>query len=139
MDLESVRNALVNLVMELRREYLASPGCSVLRHWDQIQERLRAAARVSAGPEDLVTRLRSGLSLPAPSSRFSRSFRQLVEIVGPGKRERSALLAMIDREHSYILALARAEAERRRADRDEVDAAEAAVLDEILPIPEGAL
>lgn len=139
MNTDNVRGALVDLIMELRREYLASPGCSVLKHWDQIQERLRAAARVSAGPEDLVTRLRSGLNLAAPSSRFSKAFRLLVAAVGPERRDRGAMLALIDREHSYILALARAEAERRRADRDELDAAESAVLDEILPIPEGAL
>lgn len=134
--MEEIRSALVALIMDVRREYLASPGCSPLKHWDQIQERLRAAARVSEGPEDLVTRLRSGLSLAAPSSSSSRALRRLVELVGPERRGRSELLRMIDREHSYVMALARLEAERRRAGRDEMDAAEASILDEVLPIKE---
>lgn len=102
----------VALLLELRRAYLAA-GASALKHWDQLQSRMLAAARTTDSvPEWLAAMCRS-LQLGAPSSSTcsAASALQRAVVDGPGA---AAWLDMVEREYSYLLAKARLEAERRR-------------------------
>lgn len=99
----------VAVVLDLRAQYLRSGVANPLRHWDQIQSRMRAAARQSASPSEWATALLRRLQVGAPSSRLSASLRRLCD----GVSDSRSWLDLIEREHGYILARARLGAEQR--------------------------
>lgn len=110
---EKARTLTVEALLELRSAYLRTPGCNVLKHWDQLQDRMRASARSTATPEEWLTTMTRTLSLGAPQVDSSRSFRDLADFV----REHGAArewLDIIEREYGYIIAVARGVAEQRR-------------------------
>ena len=114
---ERLRTQTVEVLLEFRAAYLASPGANALKHWDQLQERLRAAARTTASPEEWATKMRRDLNLGASSSSGSRALIDLVHEV----TERSARrewLDLLEREHGYLIALARLTAEKRKETKD---------------------
>lgn len=110
---EAVRDAAVNLVMELRSEYLRA-GASALDHWDHLQSRLIFAVRTSESIEQAVTAYRMRLQLGAPSSSSSEAAVRLVDAADADARQ---ALELIESEVGLIMARARLEAERRKAAR----------------------
>lgn len=118
---ETKRRVLEDLVVEwllaTRAEYLASPQANVLKHWDQLQDRIRAAARTTASPEEWLTAVRKGLRLSAPSPASSRCSAALASEVQDETTAR-AFLALIEARHAYLLARARLAAEERKAVRE---------------------
>lgn len=126
---EVLREQIVLFVLAVRREYLRSPGVNVLKHWDQIRDRMRSAARRAESVADWATLVLRGLNLPSPRSDLSSILVGLTEHV----RRADALAEMLDlveREHGLILALARLRADDAREARalglDDGDAADAA-------------
>lgn len=111
---EEWRAQTVAVLLDLRAAYLAN-GASALKHWDQMLDRMRAAARTSASVEEWHTSMMRSLQLGAPSSGASSMLTTLVALVGP---YRSEWLDLIEREHGLLLAMARLEAERRRDVRE---------------------
>lgn len=109
---ETLRHLTVDVILEARRDYLRS-GASALRHWDQLQDRMRAAARTCRDPREWVTRLRRDLQLGPPDPASSRSCELLVQAVG-GPRETREWLDLVEREHGYLMALARLRAEEMK-------------------------
>ena len=114
----SKRDALlsktVNVVLELRRQYLAGGGNS-LKHWQQIHDRLRMAARTSGSVAEWLTRMQRALQIGVPSNSLSLAVAELsdeVECI-----PQPAWLDLLEREHAYVMALARLEAEDRKAQR----------------------
>lgn len=113
---EKLVRATRDVLLEVRAMYLAFGGNS-LRHWSQIQDRVRAATRTTTNPGEWVTRVMRDLQIPAPCSSLAHAIDSLcseVEDIGT-----IAWLDMVEREISYIIALMRLESERRRALRDE--------------------
>lgn len=111
--MELLRSLTVEAMLELRASYLRTPGCNVLKHWDQLTDRLRAAARSSASPEEWVTTMMRTLQLGAPREGSASRYRDLADFV----RERdaaSAWLDLLEREYGYIMAVARGVAEQRK-------------------------
>lgn len=119
---EPIRAALVNLLLALRSEYLAA-GANPLKHWDQLHERLRAAVVAAVSIPALVTALASSLKLQAPGSWRSSATVALADLATVAGIDE--VLAVIEEEHAYLIALARVEAEERRERRQERAAAEA--------------
>lgn len=111
---EAWRNLLVLVLLDLRAAYLAA-GASPLKHWDQLLDRMRASSRTSSSVEEWHTSMCRSLQLGAPSSAASSTLSELVLTVGP---YRSELLDLVEREHGYLMAKARLEAERRKDARD---------------------
>lgn len=114
---EKLRTLTVELLLELRVAYLGSPGANALKHWDQLQERMRAAARTTASPEEWATKMRRDLNLSAPSSLGSKVFVELVHEVTE-RNARRDWLDMVEREHGYLIALSRLSAEKRKEARE---------------------
>lgn len=114
---EKLRTETVEVLLDLRAAYLATAGANPLKHWDQLQDRMRAAARTCASPEEWVTKMARDLQLSAPSLTSSRSLLALVGEVSE-RHCRREWLDLVEREHGYLLALARLAAEQRRAARD---------------------
>jgi hypothetical protein len=112
---DAVRDAAVALLMEARAEYLAN-GANPLKHWDQLQDRLAAAMRTSGSAEQLVSTLRRGLNLSAPSSAFSNA---ATVLVGAMDADPMLWIGLLESELGYLMARARVEAERRKAAREE--------------------
>lgn len=106
-----VRDVAVGVVLAIRSAYLDS-GASILTHWDQIQDRMRAAARTSSSVEEWYTGLVRSLQLATLTKASSSEVIGLVEIVGADRR---AFLDLIEAEFGYIIAKARVTLERRRA------------------------
>ena len=111
---EALTDATVDVVMELRRQYLAG-GANALKHWDQITDRLRAATRTCAGPEEWVTKLCRDLQIAAPSSSLSSASETLAEMAR--RYGAAAWLALVEREYAFMIAKARRLAEERRAEK----------------------
>jgi hypothetical protein len=105
------------VLLEMRGMYLAA-GASPLKHWDQIQDRMRAATRTSTTPSEWCSRLLRDLALGAPSSSLSRSMDALYIAVSEVKA--SEWLDLVEREAGYVMAMARLEAERRRGEREDL-------------------
>ena len=110
---EKLRTATVEVILDLRSEYLRTSGCNVMKHWDQIADRLRAAARTSATAEQWCTAMRRGLQLSGPSKGSSASFFELVSTVVEGGYE-GVWLKMLDEEWGYLMAKARLISEQRK-------------------------
>lgn len=119
---DRVRAATVELVLDLRAEYLAT-GANALPHWDQLLDRMRASARSTSSVVSWITAVSRGLGLGAPSERRGQSTVALVEAVGP---DDAAFLDLVENEHAYLLALARRAARERREERAARRAAEGA-------------
>lgn len=113
---EALSDATVDVVMELRRQYLAG-GANALKHWDQITDRMRAATRTTSGPEEWCTKLCRDLQIAAPSSGLSSSLESLAEMVRRSPGGARAWLALVEREYAYMIAKSRRLAEERRAER----------------------
>lgn len=113
---ERWRRLTVDLAMAVRSEYLAS-GASALSHWDQIKDRMLAAARTTQGASEWVTALCRRLSLAAPGKPLSGATEALVsDVESGGPRGELEFLAFVEAEYGLILARARLEGERRRAE-----------------------
>lgn len=113
MEMDRVREETVSLIMAMRSEYLQA-GASPLKHWDQLQDRMRAAARQSANVPQFVTSMSRSLSLGAPSNDRSLVIDSLTILVG---EESSKWLDLVEEEHSYLMALCRLEAQQRKNNR----------------------
>ena len=126
-DLERLRTMTVELLLDLYRQALQA-GWNPLDLWDQISNRLRAAARTTTSPEEWASQMLRSLKIAAPNKYSSASLADLAAHV----RERGwarVWLDLLGREHGYLVALARKLNEERKAERL---AAAAAVVD---PVP----
>jgi len=107
-----------DMILEVRRMCLQR-GASPLKLWDLLHDRTRAASRTCANAQELATNLMRNLQIAAPSSRLSHSMAAMAEavrVVGD-----APWLDLLEREHGYVIAVARLEAERRRDGRKEIE------------------
>ena len=115
---QALRAATVEVVLALRAAYLAADRKRALKHWTQIEERMRFSAKTSATPEEWVTAMKRGLQIGTTSSSLSSATVRLAdEVATLGPRGASRWLDMIERELGYIVAMARLEAEDRAEKR----------------------
>jgi hypothetical protein len=113
---EKLRTLTTELVLAVRSEYLRSGHGNVLKHWEQLETRLRAAAATCTRPEDLGTRYARSLQLVGLSKNCSRVLAELADYV----RENDCSidwLQLIEDESAYIMALARLQSEARNEQR----------------------
>lgn len=114
---EATREKLVTLTVEvllvMRSAYLQTGSANSMKNWEILQSRARAAARTSASPEEWATKLQRDLQV---ASLRSSSCQALVDLVHEVTERgcRSEWLDLLDREHGYLIALARLTAERRK-------------------------
>jgi len=115
---ERLRTLTTDLVLQVRSEYLRSGHGNVLKHWEQLETRLRAAASTSSNPEELVTRYARSLQLVGLGKESCRVLAELADYV----REHGCAtewLELIDQESAYLMALARLQSEQRKEAREE--------------------
>ncbi|MGH8630894.1 MAG: hypothetical protein ACREU7_09050 [Burkholderiales bacterium] len=112
---EDLRGYTVGLILEFRSEYLAA-GASPLKHWTQLQDRIRAAARQSTDVPTWATAVARSLGLGAPTKDRSSTTAQLHDLVRDNDCA-AQWLQMVEDEHAYLLAQARLIAEQQRARR----------------------
>ena len=110
---ERLRNLTVEVLLDVRGAYLKTPGCNVLKHYDQIQDRMRAAARQASSPEEWVTTMTRTLQLSSPTTATSHSFRDLADAVREMRAARE-WLDLVEVEFGYLMAVARGAAEKRK-------------------------
>lgn len=111
---DRVIDAVVELLLEARREYLAG-GANALKHWQQIHDRALLATRTSQRISEWVSALSHGLQLGSPSSSRSSATMALANEVDADDAE---AIDLIEDELGYIMARCRLEAERRRDERE---------------------
>lgn len=123
---ELLEQLTVLLLLELRRAYLQTPGCSVLKHWDQLQSRSLAAAKMAQDPGEWATQVMRRLQIQSPGKWLSLRLLELQsEVTALGSGGPGAWLDLVEREVGYLFARCREEAEKRKDRREEEDAAEA--------------
>jgi hypothetical protein len=115
---ERLRTATVELLLAVRTEYLRTPGANPLKHWEQLANRSLSAARTSATPEEWATQLQRRLQIPNMLSSGCSALMDLVHVVTELKAA-SAWLALVEREHGYLMAQTRLIAEQRADARAE--------------------
>ena len=113
MNEDQVRQATVRLLHALRNEFLRD-GANSLKHWEQIHDRMRAAARMTTTVPEWVTHVQRGLGLAGASAAFSARTRDLSVAVGTAHQE---FLDLVEREHGYLMALTRLAADEARRER----------------------
>lgn len=109
---EAMREATIAWILAARWEYLGTTGCNVLRHWDQIQDRVRAASRMADDVPSWTTNVARALSLGAPAPERAKATGELAAAVG---KHALAWLDLVEEEHGYLMACARLNAEARSA------------------------
>jgi hypothetical protein len=109
---ERLRSLTVELLLDVRSQYLQTPGCNVLKHWDQLTSRMRAAARMTEGPDEWATRLLRALQIASPSKYSSDSLLKLSHQCREWQAE-SEFLDLIEREHALLIAMTRKCSEER--------------------------
>lgn len=116
---KKIETLTTEFLLEVRAAYLRA-GASPLKHYDQIQARIRAAERSTATVEQWTTKVLSGLQLGPLSSSGSQALRDLCDAVrdlgGHGD-----FLALVRDEWGLLMATLRKLAEERRASREEMD------------------
>ncbi|MFA7295667.1 MAG: hypothetical protein WC211_00605 [Dehalococcoidia bacterium] len=128
---DAVRDAAVAVMMATRSEYLRA-GASALKHWDQLHDRFHLALRTSSTAQQLVTALRRGLRLSAPSSDSSAAAVALTDAMDA---DPTAYMDLLESEIGLVMARARLESERRRDARDASDLAR--MMDAAIETPRG--
>lgn len=114
--MDDKRKATVKLLGCLRMQYLRTPSCNPMKHWEQLATRSRAASRTSANlPEWLTTMCRS-LQIDAPDNWTSLAASALQGLL-PSQRDADDWLEMVDRENGFLMASLRVEADQRRAEK----------------------
>lgn len=113
--MQQLREATVSVILEVRRAYLAN-GASPLKHWEQIHGRVRSAARTTTSVEEWTTRLLRSLGIQSPGKSLSSEMVRLQHTVDEFGGPR-AWLDLVGREHAYMMAMARIDAENRKAAR----------------------
>ena len=113
VDKERLRTLTVEVLLEIRRAYLSTSQCNVLKHWDMMQDRARSAARMSSGPEEWATTVARSLRLDAPSSRYSSALLELTHAVREMACE-SEWLDLVEREYQFLMVMTRRCAEQRK-------------------------
>ncbi len=120
MDRE-IEDLTVQLILACRAEYLAN-GASPLKHWEQLQSRLRHAAATSSTVPEFVTAFADGLTLDAPHAERAKV---TVELEGAVEHPLH-WLQDLEETYVYIVAAAYLGAEQRREKRDAAAEAKAA-------------
>lgn len=110
---EARRQATIKLLGALRSQYLKTPSCSPLKHWEQLATRSRAAARTSAGLEEWLTSMCRTLQIDTPDSWVSGAALALQSHLA-SQRDVDEWLEMVDRENGFLMATLRAEADERK-------------------------
>ena len=110
---EVLRNRTVDVLLELRAAYLRTPGCNILKHYTQIEDRMRSAARTTATPEEWVTMLSRSLHLSAPSSSCSAAIRALADSVRELGCARE-YMALVEDEYAYLSSVVRSLVDARK-------------------------
>lgn len=114
----SLRELTVQVLLGLRAEYLQTASANPLKHWDQLQDRLRIAARTSTSSAEWVTAMTRSLGLGAPSSARSLATDRLYHATD-GHGLSTAWLDLLEEEYGLLMAMTRLEAEERKARRDQ--------------------
>jgi len=125
---ERLRTLTTDLILQIRSEYLRSGYGNVLKHWEQLETRLRAAASTSATPEELSTKYVRSLQLVGLGKESCRVLAELADYV----RENGCSidwLELIDQESTYLMALAKLQAEQRKEAREEAKVYREAIED----------
>lgn len=109
---ESLSGLTVAVVVEAR--FAASrAGANPLKVWDQVQDRVRMAARTTSSVEEWGTSLCRSLQLAAPGNSLSSA---LVRLADEVRRLGAAVawLDLVEREYTYLMASAKLVTEQRR-------------------------
>ena len=112
---ERLRTLTVEFLLDMHRQALQN-GWNPLDLWDQVTNRMRAAARTSAGPDEWTSAMMLSLKITSPSKDSSTSLLDLSACVRELDCAR-AWLDLIDREFGLLTAMARKVNEERRAAR----------------------
>ncbi len=116
--MEKARYLTVMVLVDIKNAYLRT-GVNALKHIEQIQTRLLAAAKTCSGVEELFSQVSRKLNLGGPSSKLSSSVISLCDHVNCTLGA-AAWLDMVERETAYLIVRMRGEAEQAPVQKAEL-------------------
>ncbi len=116
---EALRDRTVDVLLELRSAYLRTSTPNILKHWDMLQDRTRAAAMSTSSVEEWVTHVSRSLRLGPPNPACSVTIGQLASAVRDRKAARE-WLQLIEDEYGYLMAKAREISELKKKEKADV-------------------
>jgi hypothetical protein len=113
-----LENLLVEFVVMTRDAFVRSvKGKVPMSYWDQIQNRIRSAARTNATASEFVTSVSRKMKLGAPSSSDCLVVTRFVQFCDENGFNLTAM-EFIDREIGFIIAMARQIIDARKKERE---------------------
>lgn len=109
---EILRTRTVEILLVLRTAYLRTGQANMLKHWQILQSRMRAASRTTASPEEWATKMARDLQIPNLSSSGCQVLADLTHAITE-RGCRSEWLDLLDAEAGYIMALTRLASEKQ--------------------------
>lgn len=115
---QQIENLLVEVTVMVRDAYLrAKKGRPALNYWSElIPDRMRSAARQSATAGEWITTVQRKLQTGAPNSSDSLVINRLVQLCDENDYH-LRMMEFIDREISFLIAMARSIVDGRKAQR----------------------
>lgn len=114
---EKLRTATVEVLLELRRAYLRTPGANPRKNWDILIARTRACITSTTSPEEWFTAMLRGLKIDSLSLSNCASSAELIGLVTE-MQYRRGWLNLVEREWGHLIGMARTIAEQRAEDRE---------------------
>jgi len=117
-----IETAALEMVLEIRRAYVASVNGKVaLNYWEQLQNRARASAMMTASASEWVSAMLRGLRVGSLNSSGSQALLELVRVCDEAEGGHEAFLEYVEREHATLIALARKVTEERKEEQRKID------------------
>lgn len=114
-ELRKIETAALEMMLEIRRAYIASVNGKVaMNYWEQLQNRARAAALTTAGASEWVSAVIRGLRIGSLNSSGSRALLDLVKVCDETENGHDLFLRYVEREHATLIALTRRVVEEKK-------------------------
>lgn len=115
---DKLRTLTVEVLLEIRRAYLMTPGANQLKNWDLLSSRLKISARTATNAGHWVTLMLDRMAVTsAPGMLASHAYLDLVSEIGERDVFRQWRQMTRD-EWGLLIAKARLCAEQRKEERD---------------------
>lgn len=111
---KQLETAIVEMLLEIRSDYLHEVGGRpAMDYWEQLQNRMRSAARTTQTASEWVTLVARRMRIPSLGKRACQALVELVRLCDESDAHIDAL-DMVERDSGLLVALARLTVEQRK-------------------------
>lgn len=126
------RQHTITVLIHLRREAIRS-GTKPIKAWDQLSDRTFLATRTASSVAGWLSKIMETMRIPIPARETGAALVDLEGIVAPADFQE--WLSMIEEQHAFLFAAARARIDARKAELAQVSTELDALADASKPKP----